>query len=207
MQLPTKQKIGETTIEVAKIRLDGGTQPREALDEAVAHEYGEAMSANGITSFPPVDIYYDGTDYWLADGFHRVKGAKLFHINTIRANVNQGTRRDAVLHSVGVNASHGLRRTNADKRRAVMTLLNEEEWRQWSDREIARRCGVDHKTVGALRQEMTGEIPQSDLRKGADGRTINTANIGQPKLYKCDGCAEKFETVYVDLKMGRQLCQ
>ena len=32
------------------------------------------------------------------------------------------------LHSVGANATHGLRRSNADKRRAVVLLLEDEEW-------------------------------------------------------------------------------
>ena len=32
--------------------------------------------------------------------------------------------------------------TNEDKRRAVMTLLADEEWGKWSDNEIARRCEV-----------------------------------------------------------------
>ena len=36
--------------------------------------------------------------------------------------------------------------TNADKRRAVETLLNDAEWATWSDREIARQCGVHHTT-------------------------------------------------------------
>lgn len=30
---------------------------------------------------------------------------------------------------------------------------------RWSDREIAKTCDVDHKTVGKLRSEVTGEIP------------------------------------------------
>jgi len=43
----------------------------------------------------------------------------------------------------------------ADKRRAVMKLLNDDEWSQWSDREIARRCAVSHMTVNRLREEMS----------------------------------------------------
>lgn len=161
-------------LRIADIRTDGGTQPRAQLDMATLIEYTEAMQ-NGAT-FPPVTVYYDGDAYWLADGFHRLHAAQDAGRGTLAAEVRQGTRRDAVLYSVGANAAHGLRRTNADKRRAVETLLADSEWRQWSDREIARRAAVDFKTVGNIRRELTVEIPQS--RKGADGRTINTANIG-----------------------------
>ena len=43
---------------------------------------------------------------------------------------------------------------------------------QLSDRQHAERVGVDHKTVGSLREslESTGEIPQSETRLSADGR-------------------------------------
>ena len=45
----------------------------------------------------------------------------------------------AVRHFADDDA-HGLRRSNADKRRAVLTLLNNEEWAKWSAREIAKAC-------------------------------------------------------------------
>lgn len=167
-----------TLLPIKSIHLDGGTQSRAELNESVIADYAEAMG-NG-TMFPDVTVFFDGADYWLGDGFHRVHGAARANLSHINADVRQGTRRDAVLFSVGANHAHGLRRTNDDKRRAVTTLLLDEQWAQWSDREIARRCGVDHKTVGAVRAQLqaTGEIPQSDQRAGADGRTTNTANIG-----------------------------
>jgi hypothetical protein len=42
-----------------------------------------------------------------------------------------------VLYTVGANATHGLRRSNADKRRAVSMLLDDPEWAQWSNLAIA----------------------------------------------------------------------
>jgi len=51
----------------------------------------------------------------------------------LEINIINGTQRDAILHSVGANATHGLRRSNQDKRKAVVTLLEDNEWCQWSD--------------------------------------------------------------------------
>jgi hypothetical protein len=51
----------------------------------------------------------------------------------------------------GANAAHGLRRTNADKRRGAQTLLRDEEWSQWSDREIARQCNAGPHLVAEIR--------------------------------------------------------
>ncbi len=141
-------------IAVAALRLDGGTQPRAGLDGNTVGEYAEALAAGAV--FPPVVVFHDGADYWLADGFHRVRAAQSAELAEIAADVREGTRRDAALYAAGANATHGLRRTNADKRRAVLTLLEDEEWRGWSDREIARRCGVTHPFVAKLRAEWGG---------------------------------------------------
>jgi hypothetical protein len=38
-------------------------------------------------------------------------------------------------------------------------LLKDPEWAQWSDRKVAETAKVDHKTVGKVRRELSGEIP------------------------------------------------
>jgi len=167
-------------IDLTNIRLDGGTQPRAELREDVIAEYAEDM--RGGATFPPVVLFFDGAAYWLADGFHRVKAAFRAGRDTICADVRQGTRRDAVLHSVGVNADHGVRRTNADKRRAVLTLLNDEEWAKWSNSEIARRCRVSAQTVANCRKDSSLSKFDSERTytdKHGNISTMNTANIGQ----------------------------
>jgi hypothetical protein len=138
------------TISIATIRLDGGTQPREAIDQDAVQEYARAMAEG--SPFPPVVVFHDGADTWLGDGFHRVLAAKQCGIVVIDADQRIGTQRDAVLHSVGANASHGLRRTNADKRKAVQTMLADAEWAEWSDRAIAHACAVTHPFVSGLRR-------------------------------------------------------
>lgn len=71
------------------------------------------------------------------------------------------------------------RRTNEDKRRAVMTLLNDAEWATWSDREIARRAGVHHDLVGTLRKSLaeTASEPRTYTTRHGTVATMNTAHI------------------------------
>ena len=141
-----------TNLALKKIRIDGGTQPRLAVSDEVVAQYRDDMAAGAV--FPPVVVFYDGKDYWLADGFHRFHAAN--GAEQLAAEVKQGTQRDAVLFSVGANASHGLRRTNHDKRRAVERLLLDSEWSKWSDRAIAKACGVGADMVGDLRRLSVG---------------------------------------------------
>ena len=163
-----------------KLRLDGGTQPRDHIKEDVVKQYVEDMVAGA--EFPPVTVFSDGSDYWLADGFHRVTACHALGVKHISADVRPGTRRGAMLFACGANATHGYPRTNADKRRAVFRLLNDEEWGKWSDREIARRCCVHHDMVGKLRATLSGgnrQIqPDRTATRGGTTYEMNTANIG-----------------------------
>jgi hypothetical protein len=77
--------------------------------------------------------------YYLVDGFHRVAAAQQAGMTELPFTEKSGTYREALLFSLSVNATHGLRRSNADKRKAVMTLLNDEEWSMWSNVAIAFR--------------------------------------------------------------------
>ncbi|WP_017979873.1 hypothetical protein [Sphingomonas melonis] len=138
-----------TRLPIALIRRDGGTQIRAQISMDVAREYAEAMVLGA--TFPPIGVIYDGTDHWVWDGFHRLMGADLSDAGSIDAIVRPGTRRDAVIAALGANAQHGYRRSNADKRNAVVTALADDELAKKSDREIARICQVGADMVGRLR--------------------------------------------------------
>lgn len=162
--------------------MDGGTQSRAQLDWTAVDEYAGDMKQGD--QFPPVILYYDGTDYWLADGFHRVRAAEKAGLTEIAADIRQGTRRDAILHSAGANASNGVRRNQRDKRQAVVMLLTDEVWREMSDQEIARCCSVHWGTVGRIRAELISRnaidvsVKRTFVRNGA-AYTMDTSNIGK----------------------------
>ena len=169
---------------IDQIRTDGGTQSRAAINEATVAEYADAM-ADPDTVFPPVIVYFDGREYWLADGFHRVAAWASLGRTEIPVEIRQGDRRRAILHSVAANSAHGLRRTNEDKRRAVMTLLEDAEWSTWTDSEVARRCAVSHTFVAKMREALTCNVsseateqPRTYTTKHGTTATMNTANIG-----------------------------
>lgn len=181
---PQDQLMNIVELAIAAIRIDGNTQSRVEMDQDLVSEYSKAMFEGSI--FPPVDVCFDGKEYWLVDGFHRVIASQQLGLETIRADIYAGSQRDAQLISFGVNANHGKRRTNADKRKAVMTMLADAEWCQWSDREIARTCSVHNDTVSRLRKESylsesdRCEIPaeRKVIRNGGT-YTLDISNIGK----------------------------
>lgn len=170
------------TLKIEDLRIDGGTQSRVELNEVVVSDYaGVLLSGNEL---PPVIVFFDGSAYWLADGFHRMSAYRHAKRAALPAEVVNGTRREAILHSVGANDEHGLRRSNADKRKAVETLLADAEWATWSDSAIAKQCRVDHKTVAKIRAEHLGNSQDSrTVTRGGKTYQQNTANIGaKPKV-------------------------
>lgn len=135
-----------------KIRIDCGTQARAQINQDVVTDYTESFK-NGA-QFPDVTVYFDGVSYYLADGFHRYLAAKAAGSPNINTTVINGTLRDAVLFSVGANFDHGLHRTNADKRKAIEMMVQDLEWGDWSDREIAKQCHVSNHLVAQVRKEL-----------------------------------------------------
>ena len=168
-------------IKLSKINIDGGTQPREDIDEGIVSEYADAMQDGD--EFPPIVVFNDGAKYWLADGFHRYHACKKIGYLEIDVEVKTGTKRDAILYSVSANAKHGLRRTNADKRKAVKTLLQFEDWQTKSTRQIADKCCVSNFLVSEIKKQVLDSNTLSKPVTGKDGKeyTVDTSNIGKSK--------------------------
>lgn len=150
--------------------LDPKLQSRVETNEQTIEEYAEAIKLGD--EFPPLLSYFDGTHYWLVDGYHRYHAHKKAGKAGVSCEIVNGTFTDAVLRATSVNSKHGMRRTYADKRKAVMTLLDDFEWSQWSNAEIARHCGVSPTFVANLRDSGT---PDEVKYKTATGKVMTKA--------------------------------
>lgn len=165
------------TLSIGNVRLDGDTQPRAELDRDAVQEYSESY-ASGKTLPPPV-VFFDGVDHWLADGFHRFFAANRVDLDKLKCEVRTGTLDDARWYACSANQGHGLRRSNADKRKAVLAALKHPKGAKMSDGQIAEHVGVSDRMVNKYRGELTPKDSESTTRTGRDGRTTNTANIGK----------------------------
>lgn len=134
------------------IRLDGGTQMRERIHQDKVGEYAELYREE--VELPPIIVFFDGVNYWLGDGFHRYFASEAAGFKDIEAEVRSGTQRDAVRFSWGANGHHGLPRTRADRRKAVLSALDDSESSEWSNRKIAELCEVSHTFVNQIKREM-----------------------------------------------------
>lgn len=179
-----------------EVRCDGGTKPRVSLD--LKHVLLLESQIEDEQQLDPVIVFYDGESYWLADGFHRWHAHRNQAKEVIACVIYQGSRRDAVLYSVGANADHkpALPRSREDKRQAVMTLLNDPEWKEWSNYQIANACRVNEKTVRNIRSSLTTEIRSENSTRTYKTKygtvaKMDTTKIGKPDLALLSGQFDK----------------
>jgi len=167
-----------TYIELSDLQRDASLQARVALDLGVVREYAERMRAGA--TFPPVLVFAGPDGHWLADGYHRVSARESCRQTTVLAEIRQGGRDAALWASCAANKAHGLRRSNADKRRSVLRALSHPRAQRLSDRQLAQHCGVHHDTVGRVRHELEkeGRLSEVHEREVARGNSVYRQVIG-----------------------------
>lgn len=149
---------------IKDLRIDGGTQQRPVDDDVVV-EYKYKMAEG--EEFPAIDVMFDGHAYWVYDGFHRLHATRKNGKQVIKANVTDGTQRDAIYQSFAANKSHGLaRQPGTVKRMLLEKILPDEEWSKTTDEKMARHIGCSRRTLIRARQSIkesadTGQVDSS----------------------------------------------
>lgn len=137
-----------TALAIDLLSTDGGTQSRIGIDQEVLDEYVELIQSSEKWPFPPCDVFHDGTQHYVADGFHRVLAAARAKRGSIPCVVRKGSKWDALVFAMTANDRHGLRMTRDDKRHCVELLLD--SGRKFTQSQIAEFAGVSKRTVQVI---------------------------------------------------------
>lgn len=191
-------------LNLLNIRIDGGTQARLKLDQDIVKDYAEHMREGSV--FPPLVVYYDGSEYWLVDGFHRFFAMRSNAVVSTECDIRTGTLREAILFSKGVNGGNkrGLPTSKDDNRMSIIWMLNDEEYKTWSNTAIAKHIGVSSMTVGRIKSSIetvsSSEPVKTVTDKNGNEKSVDTSKItGRPKkpdVTTEDPTAELKETIH-----------
>lgn len=168
-------------IELSDLVLRDSLQTRVDTHPDAIEDYAAAYSDDA--QMPAIEVMeIDGRPH-VVDGFHRVAAAIAAGLTWVRVtHVRGATLEDAMWHAASRNSHHGLRRSSADKRRAVWVALDSGTGMEVSDNVLAEHCGVSRGLVSAVRAEyearceihaeaagVAPELPSK--RTGADGKS------------------------------------
>jgi len=156
---------------IQSLTSDPDLQIRAKINEETISLYAEQMATEDeMKKFPAVEIYYDGTKYWLADGHHRRAAAEKAGHDKVWAIIKSGTRADALWGAILGNGKQGLNLTPEDRKRAIMLVI--QQWPDKSNRVIAEAVGCSHVTVLRYRPSTGTNVPVDEERRtGKDGKS------------------------------------
>ena len=193
------------TLNLLNIRIDGGTQAREELNQEAVADYAEKMRDGEV--FPPVSVFFDGSEYWLVDGFHRYFATKSNGKTSIDCDVENGTLKEAVRFSWKANGKRGLPLNPNDHRKIILAMLKDEETKKMSNRQIAEYVGVSHSTVNrvksSLEQRSNEQKPVKDNNESVSNpdNTVKT----KPKTTKPDMTSARMVEQEVVLELNEKI--
>jgi ParB-like chromosome segregation protein Spo0J len=147
---------------------------RSLRDSPLDPEHVERLASTG-GEWPPLLVRR--SDLVVVDGLHRLAAAEKLGLRTTCAVMFDGSSEEALVEAIRANVAHGLPLTLKERKKAALRLLSIRG--EWSDRMVARICGVSGSTIGLLRASAesgpaSAEIVRLNRRVGRDGRARPT---------------------------------
>jgi len=168
-----------SSLHIDKIRTDGGTQARASLQPAVVRRYAGLIADDLV--FPPLRVWFDGSHYWLSDGFHRLAAAALAGFKYVTVEVFSGSQQDAIWDSFNANSRHGLAFKHSDLALVIERALKHQRAASLSNVEIARYIGTTEATIRRSRHRLSSTSDEDAARvvtRNGKAYKLRIRNIG-----------------------------
>lgn len=183
------------TLLLTNITVDHELQSRTAMHMDEMAEFSRAIVDGAV--FPPIDVFWDGKHYWLADGFHRHGAHARAGLKDIRAIVHDGSRQDAIVFSAAANQKFSIQRSPGDVRKAIEMLLAIDEWFRVSSARIAQHVGCSPMTISKVREAWCYEhqisLPKTfEAANGRDQPAIKVSRFTRKAAIPARGTAARF---------------
>src|SRR5262249_11523168 len=119
---PAPEEWERRRVRIDQIIIDPELQLRVAINEEAVEEYAEAKARGD--KFPRPRLVEDSAKrLYLVAGRHRLESDLKLGAEFVDVLVTKGEREYALWLAIAENKDHGLRRTNADKARALKAAL------------------------------------------------------------------------------------
>jgi hypothetical protein len=164
---------------------------RTELNQDVVNEYAQAMLDGD--KFPPIVVFNDGDNNYVAEGFTRCAAAKQAGIEIIDADVHMGTYEDAFDYAfTKANHDNGQRYKNVDKVSAFKKAFTRDRYIKQSDRELGRLYQVSNRFVSQLRKAANAQPDVIEVKRGNQ-----TYEMKNPKKETSNAPAQTPEKDYI----------
>jgi hypothetical protein len=208
-------------VKLAAIRFNKSAWPRECLDDERVEDFTELYREQGVEALPALELVPDGgAGYLIGDGVHRWMAAREAGLDEVSAVLvvppnDIDPAAFAYLHALYCSAISSKPLTRSEKQAAIRCLMT--NWPEMSDREVARRVGVDHKTVGRVRRGDSpaerdsgyspGPSPENIAKRlfKAFEKAYEARGLGIADFFAGDRTGERLAVVFDDVYGERAL--
>jgi len=105
------------------------------LNEQIVATYIQEIEPTRICS--SLKVCFDGTDYWLFDGHHRLEAMKRLGFNTCKVQIFKGSRRDAFRRYIKDKLKCKHRGSTTVFTHCLRILSEDEEWKNLDPSKLA----------------------------------------------------------------------
>ncbi|MDE0316640.1 MAG: hypothetical protein OXM61_17275 [Candidatus Poribacteria bacterium] len=145
--------------QIIAVVIDHSINTLPQLNEDIVEEYRQAIRDYGEDDWQEEWLEFPKitADKHLWSGFHTIEAVKREFGEQYRVEfeVEGKTRDDALLLATKENGKRGRRRTNEEKRIAVLRWLTHKKGKIWANSHIATQCNVSAQLVGEIVKNLT----------------------------------------------------